>query len=563
MLIEIRCDKFMDSGKVRPPITFEKGLNTILGASRASNSIGKSTFLMIIDFVFGGKDYVTLNNDVERNIGIHEIKFTFQFGENTYYFSRSTGDHTKVMECNEKYEPVKEITLDTYCNFLSLQYGMQNLGASFRELVSGFFRIYGRYNYDERHPLKAHQNDTMETGIRRMLQLYGKYAPVGDLAALVEEAESKEKTYKNAYKFQYIRGVTRQEDYKKNEARIAELQAKKEELARGSTQDLLDMDSVQAARLSDLKRQLANLRRQKTRLRSQLAAMKADMEIDESSFKRDYSELREFFPDAAIKHIEEIDGFHRKLKSVLNSEYKDSQRKIEDTMELLDVQISVLEQEISEVNATPHLTQALLDSYSGIDREMKNLRDANEYYIKKDELQTTREELQVRLDSLIEELTAELQTGINIQLRELNDIVCNGRKTAPSIAISNAKKYVFTTPNDIGTGSQTRGMFLFDLVTAENTLLPAVVQDSMSVKQVEDPVMLRILELYRKSSKQFFVAIDKGESYTDENKIPEIIKETTRLKLLPGHELFGRAWNEVTPEVKALPALIETNSEDN
>ena len=563
MLIEIRCDKFMDSGKVRPPIKFEKGLNTILGASRASNSIGKSTFLMIIDFVFGGKDYVTLNNDVERNIGIHEIKFTFQFGENTYYFSRSTGDHTKVMECNEKYEPVKEITLDTYCNFLSLQYGMQNLGASFRELVSGFFRIYGRYNYDERHPLKAHQNDTMETGIRRMLQLYGKYAPVGDLAALVEEAESKEKTYKNAYKFQYIRGVTRQEDYKKNEARIAELQAKKEELARGSTQDLLDMDSVQAARLSDLKRQLANLRRQKTRLRSQLAAMKADMEIDESSFKRDYSELREFFPDAAIKHIEEIDGFHRKLKSVLNSEYKDSQRKIEDTMELLDVQISVLEQEISEVNATPHLTQALLDSYSGIDREMKNLRDANEYYIKKDELQTTREELQARLDSLIEELTAELQTGINIQLRELNDIVCNGRKTAPSIAISNAKKYVFTTPNDIGTGSQTRGMFLFDLVTAENTLLPAVVQDSMSVKQVEDPVMLRILELYRRSSKQFFVAIDKGESYTDENNIPEIIKETTRLKLLPGHELFGRAWNEVTPEVKALPALIETNSEDN
>ena len=136
---------------------------------------------------------------------------------------------------------------------------------------------------------------------------------------MVEEAESKEKTYKNAYKFQYIRGVTRQEDYKKNEARIAELQAKKEELARGSTQDLLDMDSVQAARLSDLKRQLANLRRQKTRLRSQLAAMKADMEIDESSFKRDYSELREFFPDAAIKHIEEIDGFHRKLKSVLNS----------------------------------------------------------------------------------------------------------------------------------------------------------------------------------------------------------------------------------------------------
>lgn len=106
-------------------------------------------------------------------------------------------------------------------------------------------------------------------------------------------------------------------------------------------------------------------------------------------------------------------------------------------------------------------------------------------------------------------------------------------------------------------------MFLFDLVTAEKTLLPAVVQDSMSVKQVEDPVMLKILELYRQSDKQFFVAVDKGESYTDENRIPDVIKETTRLRLSPGHELFGRAWNEVTPEGTALPEATESELEEN
>lgn len=119
-----------------------------------------------------------------------------------------------------------------------------------------------------------------------MLQLYGWYAPVGDVAKLVEVAESKETTYKNAYKFQYIRGVTRQENYKKNEDRIVELQTKKEELARGSTQDFLDIDSVQAARLSDLKKQLTNLRRQKIRMRFQLDAMKADMEIDGFGLKK-------------------------------------------------------------------------------------------------------------------------------------------------------------------------------------------------------------------------------------------------------------------------------------
>lgn len=63
----------------------------------------------------------------------------------------------------------------------------------------------------------------------------------------------------------------------------------------------------------------------------------------------------------------------------------------------------------------------------------------------------------------------------------------------------------------------------------------------MSVKRVENPVMLKILELYSDSDKQFFVVIDKSESYTDENKIFEVIKKTVKLSLSPGHELFGRA----------------------
>ncbi len=552
MLLEIYCDKFQDNGQIRPPIKFQKGLNIILGPSRASNSIGKSTFLMIIDFVFGGKDYVTLSNDVERNVGIHEIKFTFQFGEKKYYFSRSTGDHTIVWECNEDYEHQKSIPLDTYCDFLALQYGMNNLGASFRDLVSGYFRVYGRYNYDEKHPLKAYQNDSMEAGIRRLLQLYGKYTPVGNLAAVVEESESKETTYKNAYKYQYIRGVTRKEDYEKNKSRIVELQAKKEELARGSSKDLLDLDSVQATRLIEIKKQLANLRRQKGKLKSQLTAMKNDLDIDESSFRRDYNDLLEFFPKANIRHIAEIDVFHKKLKSILRSQYKENERRITDAIDLLDIQISTLENSVTQIKATPNLTQAVLESYSEYDQEIKDLQEANEYYLKKDQLQNTRAELQQRLDRLIEELTGELQTEINIRLHELNSIVCSGRKTAPSINISSAKKYTFTTPNDIGTGSQTRGLFLFDLVTTEKTMLPAVAHDSMSVKQVEDSVMLKIFELYSSSDKQFFVAIDKGESYTDENIIPDIIKDSTRLSLYPGHELFGRAWNELKPELKSL-----------
>ena len=53
MLNEIICDEFKEK-----KITFHKGLNVVLGDELGSNSIGKSTFLMIIDYVNGGKDYV-------------------------------------------------------------------------------------------------------------------------------------------------------------------------------------------------------------------------------------------------------------------------------------------------------------------------------------------------------------------------------------------------------------------------------------------------------------------------------------------------------------------------
>ena len=52
MLLEIRCKEFKDEDKVREPIVFHPGLNTIMGASRASNSIGKTTFLYFFSTAF-------------------------------------------------------------------------------------------------------------------------------------------------------------------------------------------------------------------------------------------------------------------------------------------------------------------------------------------------------------------------------------------------------------------------------------------------------------------------------------------------------------------------------
>lgn len=112
MLLEIICSKFKSHGEVRPAIRFHKGLNTVLGGKAADNSVGKSTFLLIVDFVFGGDTYK--NSDAVSHIGNHTIKFAFQFGDTIYHFARNIVNASEVTVCDEKYNPIENIKINDF-----------------------------------------------------------------------------------------------------------------------------------------------------------------------------------------------------------------------------------------------------------------------------------------------------------------------------------------------------------------------------------------------------------------------------------------------------------------
>ena len=75
MLHEIYCQEFSQKR-----IRFNSGLNVVLGTNMGDNSIGKSTFLMIVDFVFGGDTYAK-SKDIQRNVTAHDIYFSFKKDE--------------------------------------------------------------------------------------------------------------------------------------------------------------------------------------------------------------------------------------------------------------------------------------------------------------------------------------------------------------------------------------------------------------------------------------------------------------------------------------------------
>ena len=107
MFVRVECDKFVANGKKRPAIEFHEGLNAILGDEDRSNSIGKSTLLMILDFVFGGEDYVKKCQDVQENVLEHTINFTFMFDGQEYHFARNTVDYMSVTKCDKDFRNIE------------------------------------------------------------------------------------------------------------------------------------------------------------------------------------------------------------------------------------------------------------------------------------------------------------------------------------------------------------------------------------------------------------------------------------------------------------------------
>ncbi|HAS56736.1 MAG TPA: DUF2326 domain-containing protein, partial [Firmicutes bacterium] len=107
MLKEIKCEKFSDHIPDKT-IHFLNGLNCVVGANDALNSIGKSSLLLIVDFCFGGNAYCVKDSDVRQNIGDHVICFTFEFDNIEYHFCRDTADFGHFYDCDSSYGKISD-----------------------------------------------------------------------------------------------------------------------------------------------------------------------------------------------------------------------------------------------------------------------------------------------------------------------------------------------------------------------------------------------------------------------------------------------------------------------
>lgn len=353
MLHEIHCDKFHQK-----QIVFNPGLSVVLGTNTGDNSIGKSTFLLIVDYVFGGSTYAG-TADIINNIGPHDIYFTFVFGKEPFKFCRnSTSVHT-VWKCNDSYEKVKEITLTDYCKWLDLKYALSLPELSFRDVVGRYIRVYGKNNCDERHPLHYRATEKAEKACFALLKLFDAYAPLKETEAEAQHSEAELAAYKKAQSLQFIAKITKR-DYVKNKKEIRHLSNQIEELSSGLERGLLDVDAETSEQAVYIKRLLSQARRSKSRVRARWNMLDENGNYVFSSTTDSFADLLQFFPDAAIAHLDEIEGFHKTISSVFKAELRAERSKLEKDLAEYDQIIHEYEDQLQELVQNPNLSRVYL-----------------------------------------------------------------------------------------------------------------------------------------------------------------------------------------------------------
>ena len=199
MLSKIYCDRFMSYGEPRGIIEFRPGLNTVLGGKAAENSIGKSTFLLIVDFAFGGKSFV--ESDAAQEIGNHTICFSFKFDDEEYHFARDIANNNVIQKCDDdSYKPNGEtISLTEYTKFLKEKYKLDIPGLTFRDGAGRYMRVHGKQNViDPKLPLSSTPREHEDTAIIAFEKLFGVFDQVESHKQAEAEAKKDRKIFNEA-----------------------------------------------------------------------------------------------------------------------------------------------------------------------------------------------------------------------------------------------------------------------------------------------------------------------------------------------------------------------------
>lgn len=531
MLKEIYCDKFIEN-----PILFKSGLNSILGDNFSTNSIGKSTLLMIIDFVFGGNSFLDNNSGAINQLGNLTFKFRFDFNSNSHYFLRSTDSSEIIGVCDKEYNIINEISVDDYTSKLKLSYNLK-IESSFRSAVNPYSRIWKKDNYNVDKPILNFIKEAESVSIENLIKLFGVYNEISQTSNQIKAQEESKKILTGMFKKNFVPNVTKSE-YLKNEKEIEKINNEIIDIQNNLLKFTLNIEELSNKELIELKTQKQKLLEAQSKVQNKIRRL--ELNLGNTNVKSKYfNRLSQFFENPNEEKIKEIETFHNKISSIL-------QRELEATKEILnkennqfEIQLSILDEKINGLLANVQSPKFIVEKIYDLTIRANSLKESNKLYQQKETVIEEVKTLNLSLDDTINRILNDIETQINNELIRINKEIHSDKKKIPRISLKR-KTYKYDHSSNTGTGKSYADLIEFDLAILKLTHLPILIHDSILFKNVEDKAIDKIIEQYSIFEKQIFIALDGINRFSDISQ--KILNDKCVLHLSETRKLFNYDW---------------------
>lgn len=535
MLTEVRCEMFREKS-----IEFHSGLNVVLGDSVATNSIGKSTLLMVLDFVYGGESFLDHNKDVIDELGHHDYFFTFKFGKDSFHFRRGTFTPDLIYSCDSDYKELEPLSIEDYTAFLKESYSLGDVDLSFRSIVSLFSRIWGKENLDVKHPLHSFKSQKASDCVTNTIKLFEKYEPIRLLAENVKSKSDESTTINKAAKSGLISRTTKTK-YKENVKKITTIDSEIEEIKNNLKKYAINISEITNRGIMELKVEKDRLLSEKLRLESRLLRVRNDLAKNKAIKSKHLAPLLKFFPNVDTSRLENIEAFHSKITKILRKELKSSESELSASLSAVVEEIDMIDRKISNSIAEIDNPNAIIDRVYELSQDHAVASKEIEYFETdaqvKSDLKDAKELLaaeKIRILKLIENI-------LNDKNRKNVTEIYSEERRNPTLKLGQSS-YIFDLVEDTGTGKAYSNLILLDLAFLETTVLPFLMHDSVLFKNIQNDAVAKLIELYESTAKQTFIAIDEVEKYGEvaEKKL----KSKRAIQLDNNNVLYIKDWRK-------------------
>ena len=533
MLIEIRCDKFRTGA-----VAFGPGLNVVLGDENATNSIGKSTLLMVIDFALGGGSLLEHNKDLVKELGDHDYYFVFRFDEEIYRFRRGTAEPTVVYICDERFEPERFLDLEKYTAFLKGSYGLDIPHLSFRSLVGLYVRVWGKKNLSVGQPLHVVPEQKSQDCVDTLLKTFERYDTIYDLSEKVKSTEAKDKALRQAKRQSIVSKVGKRQ-YADNEERIATIERELADIRSNLAKYATNLSAVVNREVLELKQEKDRLLALRLTVEGRLQRVRRNLGENRKIRKGSFAELTHFFPAINEERLERVEDFHNDVSRLLKVELTQSANQLEQQLGQLDRAIRDIDDGMASTLSAVEEPGTIVDRVYDLSRELTLAKEQNERYEVESALQSELQSLRSLLDEEKQKVLSLVQAAVNDGMARIIRSAFGEDRKSPRLELRD-KSYSFEVSDDTGTGTAYASVLVFDLAVFLATRLPVVAHDTLLFKNIENSSVANLINVYLGTSKQSFVALDEIRKYGAETA--QVLIERSVIQLDDQNVLYTKDW---------------------